>query len=498
MGSCVTTTKPVVDTTKLVSFFLRGIMMNISVCLLVITMVLQSEGMSLDRESGCSAPSGMSCCEDSMTIGDARGGSEEIIRGSYTLDECITECKKRPGVNGITVESSVTSLTAGPCWCETGITELRWKGRQSYGYKTCYLSGKPSSTLPPHTTTTTTTTTTSPRKGCKGCSEESPVTAEITNIATTATSLLAATSAGAGCSQLNLVEVVSAETQVVAGTNYILSLKLATNCGTNCGTTNIVVHKPLPDDCQADDGCLEIISQEDISCTEPQAQVVTPLSGCGTAGDGIVSGDGTSCCPPSCGTCGGSGCKARPGGIDCCAGPTRAAGLPCSTNPAPCLMDTALGSCIEQTLSSWNYAYFETELEGLIASMEVKSKISRSGCTLGTSYGFDGSNGWVDKGCRADFIFCFKQGGSISPNCDESTWPDKDHDLVCGECKVLVDNMDDKYGTCTAYCNAVGRTCVGAWEEKWDTCKVKSTKDCSDNFGAYTSDAICECGDRMI
>merc|ERR1711981_196697 len=117
MGSCVTTTKPVVDTTKLVSFFLRGIMMKISVCLLVITMVLKSEGMSLDRESGCSAPSGMSCCEDSMTAGVATGGSDELIGLYYTLDECITECKKRPGVNGIT----------------------RFIGRQNYGFKTCYF-----------------------------------------------------------------------------------------------------------------------------------------------------------------------------------------------------------------------------------------------------------------------------------------------------------------------------------------------------------------------
>ena len=70
------------------------------------------------------------------------------------------------------------------------------------------------------------------------------------------------------------MEVVSAKTQVVAGTNYILSLKLSTNCGARqekiCD--NIVVHKPLPFACQADDGCLEIIRQEDITCREPQAK----------------------------------------------------------------------------------------------------------------------------------------------------------------------------------------------------------------------------------
>ena len=38
--------------------------------------------------------------------------------------------------------------------------------------------------------------------------------------------------------------------------------------------------------------------------------------------------------------------------------------------------------------------------------------------------------------------------------------------------------------------------CTGAWEEKSDTCSEKSTEDCQHNFGAYTSDAICECGEE--
>ena len=65
------------------------------------------------------------------------------------------------------------------------------------------------------------------------------------------------------------MEVVSAKTQVVAGTNYFLSLILSTNCGAReekiCD--NIVVHKPLPFACEADDGCLEI-KTEDITCSE--------------------------------------------------------------------------------------------------------------------------------------------------------------------------------------------------------------------------------------
>ena len=30
--------------------------------------------------------------------------------------------------------------------------------------------------------------------------------------------------------------------------------------------------------------------------------------------------------------------------------------------------------------------------------------------------------------------------------CDEYSWPDKDHGLVCGPCKVLVDRFDSTYG----------------------------------------------------
>lgn len=84
-----------------------------------------------------------------------------------------------------------------------------------------------------------------------------------------------------------------------------------------------------------------------------------------------------------------------------------------------------------------------------------------------------------------------------------------DHHLVCGDCKVgslscprtpqvLADNMDTEYFTCSAYCAAVGRVCTGAWEEDHDTCTVLTTETCDHDFGAYTGDAICECGDPGI
>jgi len=79
--------------------------------------------------------------------------------------------------------------------------------------------------------------------------------------------------------------------------------------------------------------------------------------------------------------------------------------------------------------------------------------------------------------------------------CDEWWWPDLDHGLVCGDCKVLVHEMKERHPTCSSYCSLVGRVCTGAWEEDHDTCGVLSTETCEHDFGSYTSDAICECRD---
>ncbi len=55
---------------------------------------------------------------------------------------------------------------------------------------------------------------------------------------------------------------------------------------------------------------------------------------------GIASADGAVCCPLSCGTCGGDGCGARPGGgADCCTGPILSSGAMCTEVEAPCVLD---------------------------------------------------------------------------------------------------------------------------------------------------------------
>jgi len=79
--------------------------------------------------------------------------------------------------------------------------------------------------------------------------------------------------------------------------------------------------------------------------------------------------------------------------------------------------------------------------------------------------------------------------------CDEDAWPDKDHGLVCGECKVLVNRFKDFYKTCNGYCRSVRRQCAGAWEERGDTCDVLRTMRCDESIDS--SDAICQCGDEL-
>ena len=54
-----------------------------------------------------------------------------------------------------------------------------------------------------------------------------------------------------------------------------------------------------------------------------------------------------------------------------------------------------------------------------------------------------------------------------------------------------VDNFME-YGTCSAYCQSIGRACTGAWEEEGDTCTTKTEIGC--NLQRDSSDVICECG----
>lgn len=90
---------------------------------------------------------------------------------------------------------------------------------------------------------------------------------------------------------------------------------------------------------------------------------------------------------------------------------------------------------------------------------------------------------------------CGEINDKQTPSCDEGSWPDRDHALVCGSCKVLVDHFSSVYKTCQGYCSRIGRQCVGAWEEIDDTCNVLHDLTCDQQIDS--SDAICECSPEV-
>ena len=52
--------------------------------------------------------------------------------------------------------------------------------------------------------------------------------------------------------------------------------------------------------------------------------------------------------------------------------------------------------------------------------------------------------------CLVDAYYAYKRPppdtmALIGTECDEAAWPDKDHGLVCGSCKVLVNHFIEKY-----------------------------------------------------
>ena len=55
--------------------------------------------------------------------------------------------------------------------------------------------------------------------------------------------------------------------------------------------------------------------------------------------------------------------------------------------------------------------------------------------------------------------------------------------------------MDSLYGTCDLYCESIGRICTYAWEDESNGCERLEKVDCQYDFGSFTHDAICECGE---
>ena len=91
-------------------------------------------------------------------------------------------------------------------------------------------------------------------------------------IAATVTKKLLTTVSGVTeCGDLTLLEIAHFSRQIVAGTNFKLSLKLRSRCGENLVRTceNIVLYQPLPYQCTPEfnnDYCLTLSNPENILC----------------------------------------------------------------------------------------------------------------------------------------------------------------------------------------------------------------------------------------
>ena len=73
-----------------------------------------------------------------------------------------------------------------------------------------------------------------------------------------------------GCNKIVLREISDVKTQVVAGTNYIFSMKIETRSGPSCDIkvartcSDIYIYKPLG--CDIAGNCLEVIREDEITC----------------------------------------------------------------------------------------------------------------------------------------------------------------------------------------------------------------------------------------
>lgn len=135
---------------------------------------------------------------------------------------------------------------------------------------------------------------------CAGCPQEAAIDEEIFSAAAHATASLAGVNTVSGCGGISLVKIEKAEKQVVAGTNYFLTLRLKTRGGQGCADTiekicqNIVVFKPLPFQCQSKDGCLELTRQPGISCNA--TSLLSLNTGLDTSSIRQCQGDGKENC----------------------------------------------------------------------------------------------------------------------------------------------------------------------------------------------------------
>ena len=104
---------------------------------------------------------------------------------------------------------------------------------------------------------------------CPGCPTVTTVTPDIKMVAAKGVKKLTSLTGG-GCNKIVLKEISDVKTQVVAGTNYIFSMKIETRSGRDCDNkvtrtcSDIYIYQPLG--CDLAGNCLEVIREDEINC----------------------------------------------------------------------------------------------------------------------------------------------------------------------------------------------------------------------------------------
>jgi len=123
--------------------------------------------------------------------------------------------------------------------------------------------------------------------GVPGGHSSVPIDKEVKMVAAKGSKTLLTTSSritGSECPHAQLLQVLKAETQVVAGTNFRLVLKIRRKTGPSCSDdleqicTGVMYHRPIG--CSESDysSCLQLIREDDITCAQSSMVKVAPLS----------------------------------------------------------------------------------------------------------------------------------------------------------------------------------------------------------------------------
>jgi len=122
--------------------------------------------------------------------------------------------------------------------------------------------------------------------GVAGGHSAVPVNREVKMVAAKGKSLLATSAriTGSECSHADLLGVIRAESQVVAGTNFRLVLKIRRKTGSGCSDnleqvcTGVMYHRPLGCSESNYATCLQLIREDGINCLDSVLIKVAPLS----------------------------------------------------------------------------------------------------------------------------------------------------------------------------------------------------------------------------